>query len=256
MDFTPPSDIFLGPIRIHLYGLMLALAVLVSWYVASKVAPRLNLSRKLVDGALLWVVVGGFLGARLYFVASELNFFLERPELILALSTGGLSIYGGMIGGAVGLWLFCRVKRLSFLRVSDLAFLVLPLGQAIGRWGNYFNQEAFGRPTELPWGIYIEPAMRPAAYLNARFFHPTFLYEAIWNILVFLVLLSLAKKQPQPGRLAVGYLILYPVGRFFIESLRTDSVFIAGVRLEQVVSLLAVLVGALLLWRINKWQLA
>jgi len=238
------SNIFLGPVRIHLYGLSLALAFLASWYVAFQVAGRFGIQKKDLDQSLLWIVVSGFLGARLYFVLFQWQYFSEHPGQIVAFWQGGISIYGALIGGALGIYLFTKLKGFPFYRFLDIAALVAPLGQAIGRWGNFFNQEAFGAPTDLPWGLHISPAFRPQQFLETQSFHPTFLYESVWNLLVFLILLFVSAKSPKAGTVAIYYLILYGTARFFIEGLRLDSVFIGSVRADQMVSVLAVSLGA------------
>lgn len=247
-DFIARSDFFIGPLRIHLYGLALALGVLTAWWVGSQLAGKFSLERSDIDNILLWVVIGGFLGARLYFVVWEWRYFVSHPLQIVAIWQGGLSIFGAILGGFASLVLYARVARKDFWNLADLVAVVTPIGQAVGRWGNFFNQEAFGRPTDLPWRMYIEPVRRPFEFLSSKFFHPTFLYESLWNLAVFAALLYMVRRGAagRRGYLTAAFIIFYSLGRFFIEPLRLDSFFWHTYRVDQVVALVMVLVGAVL----------
>lgn len=246
------SDIIFGPVRIHLYGLVLAMAIILAWLLGTKLAPSFGLTSRQVDEALLWVVIGGFLGARAYFVIFFWDYFRENPQDILAIWKGGLAIYGAIIGGLVGSVWYTRKAGIASWKFLDLVALTLPLAQGIGRWGNFFNQEAFGYPTTLPWRMYVSPAFRPSEYLAAQFFHPTFLYESLWNVGVFLVLLFLlSEAKSRTGVLLGSYLILYSLGRFFIEGLRLDSFMAGGFRVDQITSLVMMIGGAIILWVIS-----
>lgn len=233
-----PTIAYIGPIR--LYGLMIAIAVLSAYFLSLKLAPKFGITGKQIDEMLIWLVVFGFLGARLYFAAFFWDYFKEHPQEIFAVWKGGLSIYGGLLGGLLGLLVYAKKSGLKIFALLDLTAMVLPLGQAIGRWGNFFNQEAFGVPTDLPWKLYVSPQFRPAQYLTSQYFHPAFLYESIWNLIVFLIIL----RAPHPFAF---YLILYPLGRFFIEFLRVDSVIISGIRADQLTSLAMMVSGAVIL---------
>lgn len=243
-------NISLGFIKIHLYGLTVAAAVLVGYLVARANAGKFGLTKEFVEKALLPVVAGGVLGARLYFVAFSWDYFRVRPEEIFAFWHGGLSIFGALLGGTAAGLIFARLARVSLLRALDLGFLVLPLGQAIGRWGNFFNQEAFGRPTNLPWKMYIAPEHRGSEYLTFQNFHPAFLYESLWNIGVFLILLRFIPGKP--GLVGSVYLALYGAGRFIIEPLRVDSFFVNSVRVDQAVSLAVFLLGTAMFIYLNR----
>lgn len=234
-------------IPVRFYGLLMALAILAAWFLALRLAPTFGIKSEALDEALPWVVGFGLLGARAYFVIFTWPHFAAQPIEILEVWKGGLAIYGAMLGGALGLFLYARRAGQPFLKILDLVALVMPLAQSIGRWGNFFNQEAFGRPTNLPWKIYISPEYRPAQYLQEKFFHPTFFYESLWDLTVFLILLRIAASLPtreRSGTLVAYYLILYPLGRFFIEFLRVDSFFISGFRVDQITSLVMMLTGA------------
>lgn len=235
----------------NLYGVCLALAILISYIIAVKNAPRFNIQKAAVENALLWLVLGGFIGARLYYVlfSSHWHYFWAHPLEIIAFWHGGIAIYGGILGGGAAAFIYARFKGIKLINFLNLLALVLPLGQAIGRFGNYFNQEAFGTPTSLPWKIYIAPEFRPAAYLNFQYFHPAFLYEVVWDLVIFLILWRASKKNMP---ILAFYLILYGLGRFFIESLRLDSFFISNLRLDQITSLLAMISGVAVLLLTSK----
>lgn len=243
-------DFYLGPVRIHYYGLFLAIGIFCAWVVALKSAPRFNIVKSAVESVLPWLVLGGFLGARLYYVIFSWDYFGKHLSEIFAFWHGGLAIYGGMIGGTIAAVVYAKLRGLRIISFLDLLVLGLPLGQAIGRLGNFFNQEAFGQPTNLPWRMYVAPAFRPHEFLNERFFHPTFLYEALWDIGIFFALLLFIKGKP--GILVGSYLILYSLGRFFIESIRLDSFFISGIRVDQITALVAVLIGTGIIFLSNR----
>ncbi len=243
------AEFSVGPWQISFYGLLLATAILTAFLVARREAQRTHFAASAIEGALPWVVGFGFLGARLYYVVFSWQYYRADWLGVFKVWEGGLAIYGAILGGVLGLWWYASRQGLHFPKLLDVLAVVAPLGQAVGRWGNFFNQEAFGLPTGLPWKMYVAPASRPFAYLNEKFFHPTFLYESLWDLFVFLLLLRLYRKGPPAGSVAGSYLVLYGLGRFFIEGLRLDSFFLNNLRLDQLSSLLAVLLGAVLLWR-------
>jgi phosphatidylglycerol---prolipoprotein diacylglyceryl transferase len=182
--------------------------------------------------ALFFVVPLGFIGARLYHVATDYELYADDPfPGVFEVWNGGLGIYGAVIGGFTGLLIFAYVRGVNPLVLADAAAPGLVLAQAVGRWGNYFNQELFGRPSDLPWAIEIAPENRPPAFNHAEAFHPTFLYESIWDVLVALVLLFVARRfagSLKNGDIALLYVTLYSLGRFFVEALRIDPAFPIG----------------------------
>ncbi|OGE76349.1 MAG: prolipoprotein diacylglyceryl transferase [Candidatus Doudnabacteria bacterium RIFCSPHIGHO2_02_FULL_48_21] len=241
------SGFSIGTVSIHYYGLLLALAILAAFMVSAKLAPRFGVNPQHIESALPWLIFFGFLGARMYFVIFTWDHFFSRLGDILQIWKGGFSIYGGIIGAAIGMYIYLRRNNLPKGKFFDLAAVSLPLAQAIGRFGNFFNQEAFGYPTDLPWKLYISPAHRPKDYLTEKFYHPTFLYEALWNIAVFAIMLLLFRKRlpsmSGTGQLLGYYLVFYSIGRFLIESLRLDSFIINGARADQVIALLMCAIG-------------
>ncbi len=231
---SPPSPIIfeIGPLALRYYGLCIALGIAAAVWLTSR-----ELTRKGYDGALaldsLFLIIPlGFIGSRVYHVVTDYDLYADDPfPGVFEVWNGGLGIYGGVIGGFLGLVIFARLRGISALAFADAAAPGLILGQAIGRWGNYFNQELFGRPSDLPWAIRIAPENRPPDFADATAFHPTFLYESIWNALMCLVLLWAARRfaaSLKDGDVFLLYVSLYSVGRFFVESLRIDPAFLIG----------------------------
>jgi phosphatidylglycerol:prolipoprotein diacylglycerol transferase len=248
---------------IYWYGLLVTLGTLVGAFVADREARRRGKDPDHVWNALIMVMVFGLIGARLYHVVSSpadsstnLQHYLENPVEIIAFWDGGLrglGIFGAILGGTFGLWVYTRWRKLDFLEWGDICVLGLPIGQAIGRWGNYFNQELYGTPTTLPWGVPVAAEYRLPRYASepptARF-HPTFLYESLWCLLVFFVLSYVAHywdERLRKGDLVLLYLILYPLGRILVEFQRPDAWTVYGLPMAQIVSLLLIFGAALLL---------
>jgi phosphatidylglycerol---prolipoprotein diacylglyceryl transferase len=225
-------------IEVAWYGLLIATGMLLGVLLAVKRAKAIGVSDEIVYDIALWSIPLGVLGARLYYVMFNLDFYAQDWSRILQFRQGGLAIHGGIIAGfIVGYWL-CRKNQVSYLAMTDVAAPSMILGQAIGRWGNYFNQEAYGRPTDLPWAIMIDGVG----------VHPTFLYESIWNLLVMGWLIYFTNRKKVDGEVFLHYLILYSAGRFFIEGLRTDSLMVGALRTAQVVSILMILGGLAAIW--------
>lgn len=234
---SPPSPVIfeLGPFALRYYGLCIAIGVAVAtWFTARELA-RKGYDGALALDALFFVVPLGLIGARIYHVITDYDLYDGNPHSffpgVFEIWNGGLGIYGAVIGGFLGLLLFARLRGINPLVFADAAAPGLILAQAIGRWGNYFNQELFGHPSSLPWAIEIAPENRPPGFTNEVTFHPTFLYESIWNVLVFLVLLFVARRfadSLKNGDIALLYVCLYSVGRFFVETLRVDPAFLIG----------------------------
>lgn len=204
---------------------------------------------------LIYGLISALVGARAYYVLFNLSEYLANPREILAVWHGGIAIHGALIGALIATYVYARLNELEFWRWTDLMIPSMLLGQAIGRWGNYMNQEAFGTPTSLPWAIFIDPAKRPPEFVAFTHFHPTFLYESIWNLFGFALLIYLSRRQQDEpvswpsGSLLLVYGIYYSLGRFFIEGLRTDSLMLGPIRIAQLVSISAVIICGMLLWR-------
>lgn len=229
---SPPSPIIFeaGPFALRYYGLCIALGIAAGTWLTSRELGRKGYDPALALDALFFTVPLGFIGARAYHVATDYDLYADDPfPGVFAVWNGGLGIYGAVIGGFIGVLIFARVRGISPLVFADAAAPGLILAQAIGRWGNYFNQELFGRPSNLPWAIEIAPANRPADFADTTAFHPTFLYESIWDLLVCFVLLWIARRfaaRLKDGDMLLIYVSLYSVGRFFVETLRVDRAFL------------------------------
>jgi phosphatidylglycerol:prolipoprotein diacylglycerol transferase len=223
----------------------MATAMAVGLWLAHRDARRRGLDPEELLKAAELALLGGLIGARLYYVAFNLDYYARLPAKIFAVWEGGLAIHGGVLGGVLVGGSYAWLRRLPWTRYLDVAAPSLALGQAIGRWGNFFNEEAYGTPTRVPWKLYVAPLHRPPEYAAAEYFHPTFLYESLWDVLVFLVLVRVLRDrlEPAPGALFLAYLGLYSVGRFFTEALRTDALMLGPVRIAQLVSIVGIAVA-------------
>lgn len=269
--FMSPGPLLpLGPFTLRWYGLLIALAVVVGLTLARRLARRRAIDPTLVSDLLPFLVLGAILGARLYYVILEWRHYRGQWGEMVAIWHGGIAIHGALIGGALATILFCRWRRQAFWPLLDVLLPAVALGQAIGRWGNFFNSEAFGLPTDLPWKLTIPPSNRPPQFLEQATFHPTFLYESLWNLGVCALLLTLFRQASRdrldlpPGALSCTYLIAYSCGRLWIEGLRLDPLCLfaqppfcsGGLRMAQLVSLLLIAVGAFGLWWLYGRRLA
>jgi phosphatidylglycerol:prolipoprotein diacylglycerol transferase len=208
----------------------------------------------LLSDLAIWLLLAAIPCARIYYVLFQWQEYARTPGEVFAIWKGGIAIHGAILGGLIAALIFARIKQVAFWQLTDLVAPSLILGQAIGRWGNFFNSEAFGRPTDLPWKLYISPEYRPREYPDFAYFHPTFLYESVWNLIVFGILLtlffrSLSSKRLKTGTLILVYLICYSSGRLWIEGLRIDSLMLGPLRMAQIVSIIGIVLGlAGLVW--------
>jgi phosphatidylglycerol:prolipoprotein diacylglycerol transferase len=260
-----------GSLHIYFYGILIMIGVIAAAALAYYEAVRRNLDPEIILDMLFWAVLGGIIGARLWHVFTPPPSMLVPDPIsgdmvnpyfvggfprmmdILNIRNGGLGIPGAVIGGALAVWIYCRKKKLSFLTWADVVVPGLALAQAIGRWGNFFNQEVYGKPTDLPWKIFIEPLRRVSGYEKYEYFHPLFLYESLYNLMAMAILLWLGRRFPKwlkEGDLFLIYLILYPVGRFFLDFLRLDAAQLGGVNANQTfVAIVALVSAGLLIYR-------
>jgi phosphatidylglycerol:prolipoprotein diacylglycerol transferase len=245
-----PSRVLIsfGPISIYWYGVFIVLGILTAIIVAIKLAGYYDVSKDTVIDLAFWLILSGLLGARLYFVLMEPAYYFTHPLDIFKFWQGGLAIHGALTGGLAAIWFYIKKYNLNFWLIGALLAPGVALAQAFGRWGNYFNQEVFGRPTSLPWGIPILPINRLAEYYNYQFFHPTFLYESLGCFLIFIILLVMHSRLIKTGsknyhNILIFYFLFYSILRLAIESLRIDPVPVfGGWRLAQLVSLVVVFV--------------
>jgi phosphatidylglycerol---prolipoprotein diacylglyceryl transferase len=269
-----PSGFEIGPLYVRFYGILIMLGAVAAAFLAEREARRRKLNPEFVWDGLVWVLIGGIIGARVWHIftpppsmlvldpatGNMVNpYFVGGTPQILDMLTiwkGGLGIPGAVIGGAIALYLFCRRRKTSFLMWADIAAPGVALAQAIGRWGNFFNQELYGKPTTLPWAVEIDPIYRVAGYENYSTFHPLFLYESIWNLLNMVFLLWLGRKfhgKLKNGDIFLTYAIGYSIGRFFLEFIRLDAPVFGTINFNQAFVLVVALgAGFLLFWRHRK----
>lgn len=256
MILSSPGDVIfhIGSFKIYYYGVIMALAV-VSGLLACKIVCRKFYSKsdfEAVYDLSIGTIIFGFLGARIYyFIAASMNSPQNFWE-IFAVRNGGMSIHGAIIGGLIFVLLYLKFKKLPVLKYLDILTFGLITGQIIGRWGNFFNSEAFGLPTFSWLKLYIPPMNRPSEFAVFDYFHPTFLYEIILNILILIILIFIAKRTQKCGYVFFSYILMYSLVRFFIENIRLDSVLnINSIPLAQIVSILGLITGTLGLLILN-----
>jgi phosphatidylglycerol---prolipoprotein diacylglyceryl transferase len=224
---SPPSPVAVevGPLTLSYYGLFIALGIMVATWLTGRELKRRGYDPTLALEALLFVVPFGVVGARTYYVVANLDTYAEPFRAGLEIWIGGLDIYGAIAGGLVGLVIFAWLRGISPLALADAAAPGVVLGQAVGRWGDYFNQELFGEPSGLPWAIRISPENRPPELADAQTFHPAFLYESLWNALVCLLLLWVARRFGglRDGTIFVLYVILFTAGHLAVDAIRLEA---------------------------------
>jgi phosphatidylglycerol:prolipoprotein diacylglycerol transferase len=252
-----PDGFYIGPLKIYFYGIIIMLGVLAAVQVAVKEAKRRELDSEIVWDMIPWLLIMGIIGARLWHVFTPSKsmgvgpeYYFTHPIEILNTRQGGLGIPGGVIGGVIALIIYTRKKKLSFLTWADIVAPGLALAQAVGRWGNFFNQELYGPPSTLPWAIFIDKAHRLPGFEEFETFHPMFLYESLWSIFNLFLLLFLGRKfeeKLKPGDIFWVYLIVYPVGRFLLEFIRLDPSFVGGINANQLTMAVVAVFGALML---------
>jgi prolipoprotein diacylglyceryl transferase len=244
-----PYLVEIGPYGLRWYSALIIAGIILAVLLARREFARRGYDPDLVEAFALAAVPLGIIGARLYHVLTSLDLYMENWPRAFEIWSGGLGIYGAVIGGAVGMAIVAWRRRVPLLVAIDCVVPGLILAQAVGRWGNYFNQEIFGPPTDLPWGLAVDPPFRPAAYAAAERFHPTFLYESLWNLAVGLLLLGLSRRYWRswlPGTLALLYLATYSLGRFALENLKVDEVLhLFGLRFNLYTSLAAMVIFGL-----------
>lgn len=236
---NPPSSFTLGPLSIHLYGVIIATGLILAVLYCSKRADQFGLTEDTLLDGVLWVTPVAILCARLYYCAFSWEHYADNPISILYIWEGGIAIYGSVIGAVLGIIVFCKIKKVKIATVLDLVSLGFLIGQAMGRWGNFFNREAFGAETES----FLRMGLMKVSTGEVTYYHPTFLYESLWNITGFLVLHFLSRKRRFDGQIALGYLAWYGLGRAFIEGLRTDSLYIGTIRVSQLLAAVSCVVA-------------
>lgn len=250
-----------GPIKIYWYGLFVVLGVLTAVFITMKLAECYKIKKDKIIDLAFWSLIGGIIGARIYHVFLEFGYYINNPLDVFKVWQGGMAIHGGIIVGLLIVYFFSKKEKISFWLLTSLIVPGLALGQAIGRWGNYFNQELFGKPTDLPWGIPINIMNRPVEFISATHFHPTFLYESLGSLLIFFILffghLFLIRKEKYNFKnyflITAVYAIFYSLLRLSLEFIRIDSTPIfLGFRWPQIISFLIILIFVIIFFLLPK----
>ncbi len=242
----------LGIFQVYWYSIFILLGVLSAIFIIYKEMKKQGLSKDTILDMSFYSILIGIIGARIYYVLFNLDYYLSSPIEIIKIYNGGLAIHGGLIAGCAYLIYFTKKHKINTLKVLDIIVVGLILGQAIGRWGNFFNQEAFGKLTtyEALQNSYIPKFIIDGMYINGEYYTPTFFYESITSIIGFILLLIMRKnKRIKIGQLSGFYLIWYSINRFFIEGLRTDSLMLGSIKIAQLVSLLLIIIGIILIFK-------
>jgi len=251
-----PGGFFIGPLEVRFYGIIIVSGAVLGAWLATREARRRGHNPDIVWDLLIYLMIGGIIGARIWHIFTPSPNILVRDSItgqmvnpyfaggtihildILAIWKGGLGIPGAVIGGAIVLYFYSKANKINFAEWSDIIAPSMALGQGVGRWGNYFNQELYGAPTNLPWKIFIDPAHRLPAYLDVDYYHPLFFYESLWNFFNMFLLIWISRRYAdrlRTGDIFLVYLIVYPVGRFFLDFLRLDASMVGGININQTI---------------------
>jgi phosphatidylglycerol:prolipoprotein diacylglycerol transferase len=250
-----PIAFELGPVAVHWYGIIIGTAVFLGLWLAIRESKRQKMDSDVFVDLIMWAIPISILGARTYYVIFEWDYYRQNPGDIIAVWEGGLAIHGALIAATLTSIVFARIKNISFWKLADIAAPSLILGQAIGRWGNFMNQEAHGGPVSEAFISSFPSFIQAQMFIEGQYYHPTFLYESLWNLVVLGILLWV-RRQPwiKRGEVFLSYLMMYSLGRFFIEGMRTDSLMLTDtIRMAQFISVLILLGAAFLLfWKRNR----
>ncbi len=245
LELNPPRILELGPLTIHFYGLIIATGLILAAMYGMKRSKQFGLNEDQILDGVLWVTPFAILCARAYYCAFSWPMYADNPISVLYIWEGGLAIYGGVLGAIVGVLVYCKCKKISVGAVLDVVALGFLIGQAMGRWGNFFNREAFGAETDC----FLRMGLFNTATQAFEYHHPTFLYESLWNLAGFIMLHFASKHRRYDGQIALGYVAWYGLGRAWIEGLRTDSLYIGstGIRVSQLLAAASCAVAVIIL---------
>lgn len=241
----------IGPFTVYWYGLIIGTGVVLGWFLASRETKKLGLQKDIFSDLLLWAIPIAIISARIYYVMFKWDYYSNNPGEIIAIWHGGIAIHGALIGAIITAIVFAKKRGVSFWQLADIAAPSIILGQAIGRWGNFMNQEAHGTEVTRSFleNLNLPEFIINQMYIDGSYYHPTFLYESSWNLVGFIFLIIFRKFQPKRGELFLSYVIWYSIGRFFVEGLRTDSLMLTdSLRIAQVVSLTLIVAALLVIW--------
>ena len=245
----PPRSINIGPLSIHFYGLIIALGLVLAVVYACRRSKQFGIKEDDVLDGVLFVTPFAILCARAYYCIFSWEHYADNPISVLYIWEGGLAIYGGVLGAAIGVAVLCRVKRIKLAAMLDLVSLGFLIGQSMGRWGNFFNREAFGAETTS----FLRMGLMNTYTGQVTYYHPTFFYESVWNAVGFFLLHKLSKKRQYDGQIALSYVAWYGLGRAFIEGLRTDSLYLGPFRVSQLLAAVSCIAAlSVLIWQMRK----
>lgn len=256
-NYIDPVAFNLGPLSVRWYGIIIAVGILLGYFVAQRALVKAGLHKDTLVDIIFYSALFGFIAARIYFVIFQWPYYVENPSEIIKIWHGGIAIHGGLIGGFIAGVIVCKVKNLNPFQIGDIVAPSIILAQGIGRWGNFMNHEAHGGPVSR---AFLEKLQLPNfiienMYINGQYYHPTFLYESIWDVAGFIILVNI-RKHLKLGETFFLYLTWYSIGRFFIEGLRTDSLMLtSNIRVAQLVSILLILISiSLIVYRRIKYN--
>ncbi|HEK6646860.1 TPA: prolipoprotein diacylglyceryl transferase [Staphylococcus aureus] len=256
-NYIDPVVFNLGPLSVRWYGIIIAVGILLGYFVAQRALVKAGLHKDTLVDIIFYSALFGFIAARIYFVIFQWPYYAENPGEIIKIWHGGIAIHGGLIGGFIAGVIVCKVKNLNPFQIGDIVAPSIILAQGIGRWGNFMNHEAHGGPVSRAFleQLHLPNFIIENMYINGQYYHPTFLYESIWDVAGFIILVNI-RKHLKLGETFFLYLTWYSIGRFFIEGLRTDSLMLtSNIRVAQLVSILLILISiSLIVYRRIKYN--
>lgn len=256
-NYIDPVAFNLGPLSVRWYGIIIAVGILLGYFVAQRALVKAGLHKDTLVDIIFYSALFGFIAARIYFVIFQWPYYAENPGEIIKIWHGGIAIHGGLIGGFIAGVIVCKVKNLNPFQIGDIVAPSIILAQGIGRWGNFMNHEAHGGPVSraVLEQLHLPNFIIENMYINGQYYHPTFLYESIWDVAGFIILVNI-RKHLKLGETFFLYLTWYSIGRFFIEGLRTDSLMLtSNIRVAQLVSILLILISiSLIVYRRIKYN--
>ncbi|MCD0619382.1 prolipoprotein diacylglyceryl transferase [Staphylococcus aureus] len=256
-NYIDPVAFNLGPLSVRWYGIIIAVGILLGYFVAQRALVKAGLHKDTLVDIIFYSALFGFIAARIYFVIFQWPYYAENPSEIIKIWHGGIAIHGGLIGGFIAGVIVCKVKNLNPFQIGDIVAPSIILAQGIGRWGNFMNHEAHGGPVSRAFleQLHLPNFIIENMYINGQYYHPTFLYESIWDVAGFIILVNI-RKHLKLGETFFLYLTWYSIGRFFIEGLRTDSLMLtSNIRVAQLVSILLILISiSLIVYRRIKYS--
>ncbi|HCZ7227279.1 TPA: prolipoprotein diacylglyceryl transferase [Staphylococcus aureus] len=256
-NYIDPVAFNLGPLSVRWYGIIIAVGILLGYFVAQRALVKAGLHKDTLVDIIFYSALFGFIAARIYFVIFQWPYYAENPGDIIKIWHGGIAIHGGLIGGFIAGVIVCKVKNLNPFQIGDIVAPSIILAQGIGRWGNFMNHEAHGGPVSRAFleQLHLPNFIIENMYINGQYYHPTFLYESIWDVAGFIILVNI-RKHLKLGETFFLYLTWYSIGRFFIEGLRTDSLMLtSNIRVAQLVSILLILISiSLIVYRRIKYN--